>query len=136
MNEREHGKENLLRKALMGNALFSALSGLGILIAHVEVSRLLGFPSSVPLVIIGVALLGFSAMLVTNARREFMKLSDAWTAVLMDLAWVVGSFVLLFVAPFSNSGKWIVVIVAELVLCFAILQWLGIRKIRKAEVYG
>jgi hypothetical protein len=136
MNQRDHGEESLLRKALMGNALFSALSGLGILIAHAQTSRLLGLSSSGPLLIIAIALLGFAAMLLTNARREFMKLSDAWTAVSMDLSWVVGSYVVLFVVPFSNGGRWIVAIVAELVLAFAILQWLGIRKIRKAESHG
>ena len=51
----------------------------------------------------------------------------------MDLSWVVGSYLLPFVAPFSSSGRWIVAIVAELVLAFAILQWLGIRKIRKGR---
>ena len=136
MSQGEQEKELLLRKALKGNALFSGLSGIGILIANAELSRLLGFPSRVPLVIVAVALLGFALLLATNASRESLRLADAWTAVLMDLAWVVGSYVLLFIAPFSKPGRWIVAIVAELVLLFAIVQWLGIRKIGKAEIYS
>lgn len=38
---------------------------------------------------------------------------------------------MLFVVPFSTSEKWIVAIVAEVVMLFALLQWLGIRRIRK-----
>jgi ABC-type multidrug transport system permease subunit len=136
MNRQNHEQQNLLRRALMGNALFSALSGLIVLIAHGWVSRLLGLQSSVPMLILGISLLGFAAMLVTNARRESLKLSDAWSAVLMDLAWVVGSYALLFVVPFSSGGRWIVALVAELVLGFAVVQWLGIRRIKKAEIYG
>ena len=51
-----------------------------------------------------------------------------------DLAWVIGSYPLLFVVPFSTTGKWIVGIVAEVVLLFALMQWLGIRRIRKGNM--
>lgn len=49
---------------------------------------------------------------------------------------MIGSYVLIFVVPFSVSGKWVVALLAELVMAFAILQWLGIRKIRKAGQYA
>jgi len=136
MTQGEQERELLLRRALKGNALFSGLSGVGILIANVELSRLLGWPSCIPLVIVAVALLGFAILLTINASRQSLSLADAWTAVWMDLAWVVGSYVLLFIAPFSKPGRWIVAIVAEVVLLFAIVQWLGIRKIGRAEIYS
>jgi hypothetical protein len=50
--------------------------------------------------------------------------------------WVVSSYALIFVVPFSVGGKWVVAVVAELLLAFAILQWLGIRRIRKSERYA
>jgi hypothetical protein len=59
-----------------------------------------------------------------------------WMAVLMDLAWVLGSYVLIFVVPFSTEGKWVVGVVAELVLVFAVLQFVGIRRIQKNEQFG
>ena len=59
---------------------------------------------------------------------------DAWIAVILDVAWVIGSYPLLFVVPFSTSGKWIVGIVAEVVMLFALVQWLGIRRIRKGNM--
>jgi hypothetical protein len=57
-------------------------------------------------------------------------------AVIMDAVWVMSSYVLIFVVPFSVGGKWVVALVAELVLAFAIVQWLGIRKIRKSGQYA
>ena len=68
--------------------------------------------------------------------RARIKITDAWIAVIMDTIWVVASFVLIFVVPFSVGGKWVVALVAELVLAFAILQWLGIRRVRKNEGYA
>ena len=123
-----------LRKALMGNALFSTLSGLTILFAQGWVLRILGLPSSVNLLVLGAGLIVFAVTLVINARRQQVKKSDAWIAVCMDLAWVLGSYVLIFIVPFSTEGKWVVGVVVELVLFFAVLQFLGIRRIQKNEV--
>jgi uncharacterized membrane protein HdeD (DUF308 family) len=130
----EHG--SLLRKALVGNALFSTLSGLTILLAQGWVLRILGLSKDVSLAILGFALLVFAATLVVNARRQQVKTSDAWIAVLMDVAWVLGSYVLIFVVPFSTEGKWVVGVVAELVSVFAVLQFVGIRRIQKSERFG
>ncbi len=71
-----------------------------------------------------------------NARRPKIRITDAWVAVIMDVIWVVGSYALIFVVPFSVGGKWVVALVAELVLAFAILQWLGIRRVRKSQRYA
>lgn len=125
----------LLRKALMGNALFSTLSGLIILFAQSWVLRILGL-SHINLLILGVGLIFFATILAIHARRQNVKTSDAWIAVWMDLAWVLGSYGLLFVVPFSTRGKWVVGAVAELVLMFAVLQFLGIRRIEKSEQFG
>jgi hypothetical protein len=122
-----------LRKALMGNALFSTFSGLTILFAPGWVLRILGLSKDVSLPILGLGLLVFAATLVINARRQQVKTSDAWIAVLMDVAWVLGSYVLIFIVPFSTEGKWVVGLVAELVLGFAVLQFVGIRRIQKSE---
>jgi hypothetical protein len=133
MNPRCDERACFLRKALMGNALFSTLSGLVILLAQGWVLRILGLSSNVKLFILGAALIVFAGTLVINARKQEMKLSDAWMAVWMDVVWVVGSYVLIFVVPFSTEGKWVVGVVAELVLVFAILQFVGIRRIQRAN---
>jgi len=54
----------------------------------------------------------------------------------MDAVWVAGSYVLIFIVPFSVAGKWTIALIAELVLAFAILQCVGIRRVRKSEHYA
>ena len=76
----------------------------------------------------------FAAILMLFARKKPIKLLDAWIAVILDAVWVIGSYPLLLVVPFSTSGKWVVGIVAEVVMVFALLQWLGIRRIRKGNI--
>jgi hypothetical protein len=126
----------LLRKSLMGNALFSTFSGLTILLAPGWVLRILGLSKNVGLAILGIGLLVFAATLVMNARRLQIKTADAWIAVLMDSVWVLGSCVLILVAPLSTGGKWVVGAVSDVVLVFAVLQFLGIRRIQKSQKFG
>ena len=128
--------QSLLKKALTGNAVFSVLSGLIILSANRWLVSFLGLPDKVSLTILGVSLMVFAAVLLLNARRPKVKITDAWAAVIMDGIWVVGSYALIWVVPFSVGGKWVVALVAELVLAFAILQWFGIRRIRKSEQHA
>ncbi len=127
-------RQQLLRMALMGNALFSTISGLALILAGQRVVRLLGLPKAVNLLTMGIGLLAFAVTLVIFARKNPIKVSDAWIAILLDLAWVIGSYPLLFVVPFSTTGKWIVGMVAEVVMLFALVQWLGIRRIRKGNM--
>jgi len=136
MNQSVEERQGLLKKALTGNAVFSVVSGLAILFANRWLVKFLGLPDKVSLAILGVSLLVYAAILWLNARRPTIKITDAWIAVIMDAVWVMGSYVLIFVVPFSVGGKWVVALVAELVLAFAIVQWLGIRKIRKSGQYA
>jgi len=132
MNSQFEERGCLLRRALLGNALFSTLSAITILLAPRWVLRLLGLSQSLSLRVLGFSLIAFAVALVINARRPQVKTSDAWAAVIMDVVWVLGSGALLFLVPFSTSGKWVVVLVADMVLIFAILQFAGIRKIQKS----
>lgn len=127
-------RQQLLRRALLANASFSTISGLVLVFAQQWVVRLLGLPGTINLITLGISLLVFAAILVLFARKNPIKLLDAWIAVILDAAWVIGSYPLLFVVPFSTSGKWVVGIVAEVVMVFALMQWLGIRRIRKGNV--
>lgn len=129
-------EQGLLKKALTGNAVFSVVSGVAILFANRGLVKFMGLPNTVSLAVLGVSLLVYALLLWLRARRPQVKIADAWIAVVMDVVWVVGSYALIFVIPFSAGGKWIVALVAELVLIFAILQWLGIRKIRKNQQYA
>jgi hypothetical protein len=136
MEDASKERQQLLRRALLANSSFSTISGLALVFAEKEIVRLLGLPDTVSLVPLGISLLVFASILAIFARKKPIKLLDAWIAVVMDAAWVIGSYPLLFVAPFSTGGKWIVGIVAEVIMVFALLQWLGIRRIRKSNFVG
>ena len=136
MTQSVEERQGLLKKALAGNALFSVVSGVAILSANRWLVKFLGLPEKVSLAILGVSLIVYAAILWFNARRPKIKITDAWVAVIMDVIWVVGSCALIFFVHFSLGGKWVVALVAELVLAFAILQWLGIRRVRESERYA
>ena len=136
MSQSVEERQGLLKKALTGNAVFSVVSGVAILFANRALVKFLGLPEKVSLAILGVSLIVYAVVLWLNAHRPKIRTTDAWVAVIMDAVWVIGSYVLIFVVPFSVGGKWVVAMVAELVLAFAIVQWLGIRKIRKSGQYA
>ena len=133
MNEQTSDKQKLLRRALQGNALFSVISGALILAINRTLVEFLGLPSSVSLAPLGIGLLGYAGWLSWNARREKIKIVDAWIAVALDMVWVVGSYALLFAVRFSSSGRWVVALVAEAVLVFAVMQWLGLRRVGRSR---
>jgi hypothetical protein len=128
--------QGLLKKALTGNAVFSVISGVAILIANRWLVKFLGLPGKVSLALLGISLVVYAALLWLSARKAKIKITGAWIAIVMDLVWVVGSYVLIAVVPFSAGGKWAVALVAELVLVFAVLQWMGIRRVLKSGRYA
>lgn len=136
MNQSVAERQDLLKKALTGNAVFSVLSGVAILFANRWLVKFMGLPEEASLAILGGSLIVYSVILWLSAHRPKIRITDAWVAVILDAVWVVGSYTLIFVVPFSVGGKWVVALVAELVLVFAIAQWLGIRKIRKNQQYA
>jgi hypothetical protein len=122
---------SLLRRALAANALFSALSGAVILAASDRLAELLGIRIS--LLPLGAMLIVYAAGLLWNARRENVSAVEAWIAVLLDVVWVAGSAVVIFAGVLSATGNWIVAIVADVVLLFAVLQVVGLRKHGRLE---
>ena len=133
MNEQMSDKQKLLRRALQGNALFSMISGALILAINRALVEFLGLPSNASLTPLGIGLLGYAGWLLWNAKREKIRILDAWIAVILDMVWVVGSYALLFAVRFSSGGKWAVVLVAELVFLFAVMQWLGLRRASRSS---
>jgi len=126
-------KQKLLRRALQGNALFSMISGAFILAINRGLVEFLGLPSNASLTPLGIGLLGYAVWLLWNAKREKIRILDAWIAVILDIVWVVGSYALLLAVRFSSGGKWAVVLVAELVFLFAVMQWLGLRRVSRSS---
>ncbi len=121
----------LLRRALQANGIFSALSGVVLILASNRIAALIGIEQSLWLT--GLLLLLFAAGLFRNARRAEINQTEAWLAVALDVIWVLGTGALIFAGVFSTTGNWIVALVGDVVLLFAVLQFWGLRKLRRAS---
>ena len=121
----------LLHRSLRANAAFSLFSGAAMLIAANPLAALMGIGDARLLTGAGLNLLAFAALLVWLASRVPINLPLAMAVVVADLLWVAGSAALLPMGFFSGAGNWIVACIADVVLVFAYLQYLGIRRLRR-----
>ncbi|CAN5826735.1 hypothetical protein BH23CHL2_BH23CHL2_09030 [soil metagenome] len=130
--ERITGKDSLLRRALVGNALFSAVAGTVMILGTSRISDFTGLtPGWVPAAI-GVGVLIWAVAVGWIARREEIQPWKAWLVIGGDLAWVVASYAVIVAGKpeLTTAGVWTVGILAEVVALFAIVQYLGLRRLQ------
>jgi len=126
-------KSYLLRRALQWNAAFSIISGTIMLTMFGPLGQFMGVELPALYIVIGASLVVFSAGLMLNARREDISLIEAKISTVMDVVWVLGSIVVLF-SPGTGltlEGKWVIGIVADIVALFALLQYIGLRRLQR-----
>ncbi|MDX1377834.1 MAG: hypothetical protein R3307_03210 [Anaerolineales bacterium] len=122
---------SLLRNALYGNSAFSFISGLAFVLFSNAIANFLGLSASWVIFALGVGLILYGWQIYTAAGAESINTGFAQFAVYADLAWVLGSVVLIFtnLVAFTTPGKWAIAVIADIVLVFAILQYVGLRRI-------
>lgn len=123
---------NFLKYAIRGNALFSGISGLTLALLARGVSVLTGIEPPLAITITGVILIGYAVWLWRLTTQPAIPPASAWLAIALDVLWVVGS-VLAIVAGWgslSQTGKWLVAILADVVGLFAVLQFVGLRRMQ------
>jgi hypothetical protein len=125
-----HPREALVRRTLVGNALFSELTGLALLLFSAPIARFLGVAPSWPLLVIGAGLLLFGTQVYLSSRPRPLDRRGVWVIVGLDAGWVVASALLLIAGwlPLTQGGAWTVLLVADAVATFAVLQVLGLRR--------
>jgi hypothetical protein len=128
----DSAREKPLRAALVGNATFSGLFAVMLLLFPSEFASLAGLSSFRP-AILAVSLLAYGAWLLSNGLRGELKISYARVAIVLDVAWVVLSVPVALLSPLTNGGRALVVAVGGVVSLFAWLQWRGIRLIRAIQ---
>jgi len=116
----EHSNR-VLRRVLRANAIFSAAAGAVLLLAATPLSGWLGIEPGWVLRVVGAGLLGFAATLERTPVR---------LVIASDIAWVVGSAVLLAVGTphLTPAGWWTIMVIADIVAAFAMLQTWGLRR--------
>ena len=58
----------------------------------------------------------------------------AWYAIIGDVVWVIGTAAILLTDAFSltSEGKWLLFIIGDIVLTFAVVQYIGLRRMNRA----
>lgn len=120
---------SLLRKALSGNALFSVSSALLFWFSAPQVALALGLTNPIWVRGLALGLLGFALLIGYMLRHK--SIPQRWVKWIIgsDLAWVLGSILLLWTKVLTPTavGWWGVVGVAMVVALFAGLQVLGLK---------
>ena len=119
---------NLLRYALVADALASGASAALMLAGASVLAPLLGLPEQL-LTVAGVILVPFVALVAYLATRARRAEGAVWTVILINIAWVAGSVILLATGVVEPTmlGYAFVGAQAVAVLMFADFQYFGLR---------
>ncbi len=71
----------------------------------------------------------FSCALFINTFRADVNILEARIAITLDFLWVVGSGILIALGILNTGGNWCTAVVADVVLFFAIVQYVGLRRL-------
>jgi hypothetical protein len=126
-------KSSFLDKVLRADGIFALFSGTLLVIAASPIANLIAIDQPVILIVLGLVLFGYGAMLLVSAGRENMNRQVAWLAIILNSVWVIASYLGLFLGwfPVNTAGNWAIALVAEAVAIFAILEYIGLRRSRK-----
>ena len=134
--------DRLLRRTLWGNAIFSVLSGAVLAIFATPFAAIaahdpttgLGLDLAIIFDLLGLGVIAFGVLCAWIASRETMPQGWARLIFAADLAWVVGSVLVLAVpASWTTAGIAGIVVVALIVADLAILEYLGLRRLGAAH---
>jgi hypothetical protein len=123
-------QDRQLRAALLGNAVFSATTGIAMALAPEDIARLAGLDAPALLRLLGLGLLAFAAVVLWIGTRERLRALLAVLISLADLTWVAASVAFILISPsvMPAGSTSAVLLVALAVLGFALAQLHGVRQ--------
>lgn len=124
-----------LKRALYANAIFSGISGLDFILFSNRITSFLDWPIPWLIPTIGAGLVLFALFIVLVARTSTPNKSLVKIIIASDVTWILLSCAVIFLPAtdllaLTTGGKWAVAILADIVLVFAILQFLGLRRLK------
>jgi hypothetical protein len=125
----------LLRFALLADAAASGLMGVLTAAGAGLLAPFLGLPS--PLLFwAGLLLIPFALFVAWTGTREQLPSGAVGAVVIVNLAWVAGSFALLALLPHAPTALGYVFVIAQAlaVLVLALMQWIGVGRAGRAPV--
>lgn len=120
-----------LRRVLYGNATFTGFIAVVLIIAAGPAASFTGLDYPLAYVALGIGLLPFAWFCAYTARQRQLNPTYAKIILLLDVVWVAGSFLLLLSGwlPLTTAGKWAAAIIDEVVAVFAVLEFIGLRRL-------
>lgn len=117
-----------MKKALTLNAVFSALSGIILIVIPGRIAHFFELPSATPFLVVGIVLIFFSLTILYEIKRG-NSIAILWI-ITQDMLWVMGSIYWLAFNPFDTpqQANLVVAAVAIIVLLMGINQSAALAK--------
>ena len=130
---RDNPRSTFLTKVLRIDGVFALLSGFILVIGGQAIADLFELDSSLFMVVDGIVFMAYGIMLLYFAGRDSDSRAIGKVAIVLNMLFVVGIYagLLLNLFPINTAGKWAFALVAEVVLIFAILEYVGLRRLNK-----
>ena len=119
-----------LKTVLLGNAVFSTVSGIAMLTFNGLLMEIMGIVLSWILPTIGAGLILFGLIIVYHATRPATSSFQVKLIIFQDVAWVLGSTIIIGFQLFelTTTGYVLMTVVGIAVADFALLRWIGLRR--------
>lgn len=120
---------NLLRRALLGDAIFETICALVFILGAGVLVTWTGWQIQVGFVLVGVILAAAAALLFWMARQRQINVSLARAVMFLNAFFGAGGFLVLviFWSSLTDGARWLIGIIALLVGVFAALEYVGLR---------
>ena len=124
-------RTSFLRRSLQLDGIASGLCGVLLVAAASPISAVIGLAAPGIAQVVGALLVVYAAALLWNGARATVSRAEAVAAVVLNAGWVIGSAVVVLVGPLTLIGNLAVAAVAAAVLLFAVLEVVGLARLRE-----
>lgn len=124
-------RTSFLRRSLQLDGIASGLCGVLLVVAASPISSVIGLADPSIARVVGALLMVYAAALLWNGERATVSRAEAVAAVVLNAGWVIGSAVVILAGPLTLIGNLAVAAVAAAVLLFAVLEVVGLTRLRE-----
>ena len=124
-------RASFLRRSLQLDGIASGLCGVLLVAAASPISAVIGLAEPGIAQVVGALLVVYAAALLWNGARATVSRAEAVAAVVLNAGWVIGSAVVILAGPLTLIGNLAVAAVAAAVLLFAVLEVVGLTRLRE-----
>jgi len=124
-------RASVLRRSLQLDGIASGLCGVLLVAAASPISAVIGLAEPGIAQVVGALLVVYAAALLWNGARATVSRAEALAAVVLNAGWVIGSAVVILAGPLTLIGNLAVAAVAAAVLLFAVLEVVGLTRLRE-----